>query len=111
MALNSSKVPINHLLQQLESLIRDPSQDLAPSFAHDIGVAISQIFTNQLSDVQSALLLHDLYHTRLEQHPEVLKECARVMTDAAELPNADELRQAIKGRNLGHGDYHGGLVR
>lgn len=109
-SLTATPLSINSVLRQLESLVHNPSQEVPSGFAREIGVAISQIFNNQLSPVQSALLLHDLYFTKLEQHPEVLKECARVMTDAAQLPDAESLKRVVKSRALGHAGYNGGLV-
>lgn len=88
----------------------NPGQQVSPDFARQVGVALSQLFRGQLSTVQTTLLLHDLYYTKLEQHPEVLKECARVMTDAAELPDTQKLKAVVQSRALGYGEYHGGLV-
>ena len=101
---------IGPLLEQLQSLMRDPSQTVSPDLAPQVGIALAQLFRGLLTPVETTLLLHDLYYTKLEQHPEVLKECARVMTDAAELPNAQKLKEVVERRGLGHGKYHGGLV-
>ena len=109
---SSTPVPvtINPLLRHLEPLLKNPTQNISDDLAREIALAVSRIFTNELSPVQSALLLHDLYHTGLEQHPTVLKECARVMTHAAQLPDPVKLRKVIETRGLGHGGYYGGLV-
>lgn len=115
---------INPLLKALR-----PSHVGVPEVgAAEIALAVSNIFTNQLSTgmyvdiairslaltasaVQAALLLYNLSLTGLEQRPDVLAQCANAMRDAAEPVDADQLKHIIRQKGQRRGEYHGGLVR
>lgn len=102
------KVPINikPLLQDIE-----PSPPKAANAnAGAIALAISNIFTNQLSPVQTAVLLDRLATTGLDHRPDVLAKCSDVMRSAAETVDVEELRRISQSKNLRHGGYEGGLV-
>jgi len=79
--------------------------------AEEIALAVSNIFVNKLSPVQSALLLYNLSLTGLEQRPDVLARCATAMRAAASELDFQALEEVIRSKNLRSGNYQGGLVR
>lgn len=100
-------VSINPLLKRLR-----PSEVATPEVtAEEIALAVSNIFVNNLTPVQSALLLYNLSITGLEQRPDVLAQCATAMRAAASELDFAALEDVIKRKNLNLGNYHGGLVR
>ena len=100
-------VSINPLLKALR-----PSEVSMPEVtAEEIALAVSNIFVNKLSPVQSALLLYNLSITGLEQRPDVLARCATAMRAAASELDVQALEEVMRRKNLSSGDYRGGLVR
>ncbi|KAL9053499.1 MAG: hypothetical protein Q9162_004737 [Coniocarpon cinnabarinum] len=105
-------VTINPLLKQLDRFVEqspDDIDDVPRDLVQEIALAVSQVFTKEISPIQTAILLHDLHLTGLDRHPDVLKECAKVMIDAAYLPDEKKLQHAVHSRKLNHGKYRGGL--
>lgn len=72
---------------------------------------LALIFTNQLSSVKSAIFLHDLAITGLEQRPDILAGCASVMRSEAVPVDVDRLTAVVAERSIGVNGYGGGLVR
>lgn len=97
---------ISNLLKSLR-----PTNVTAPDATpQEIALAISSIFTNQLSPVQIALLLYNLSLTGLEQQPDVLAQCANAMRAAAVPVDITQLKDVIEERRIRIGGYKGGLV-
>lgn len=115
MATNTSTehgagVSVKPLLKELEPLLKTQAQRVTASRADEIALAVSDIFADRLSHVQTAILLHDLYLTGVEQQPEVLAKCAVVLREAAEQVDVEALQKVIKCKSTRLNDYHGGLV-
>lgn len=79
--------------------------------ATEIANAISHIFTNSLSPVQTGALLTALHFTGLDRKADVLALCAQAMGQAAAKVDQLQLREVVKVRGRPEGDYSGGLVR
>jgi anthranilate phosphoribosyltransferase len=78
--------------------------------ADEIAAAISHIFTNSLSPVQSGALLTALHFTGWDRRADVLKKCAQAMRSAASPIDVKALKKVIRKRGRKEGNYHGGLV-
>lgn len=80
--------------------------------ASEIAFAISHIFTNSLSPVQTGALLTALHFTGEDRKPAVLSACAAEMRAAAAEVDAASLKQCVakNGAKLKRGSYRGGLV-
>jgi anthranilate phosphoribosyltransferase len=78
--------------------------------ADEIAAAISYIFTDRLSPVQTGALLTCLHFTGWDRRADVIVKCAQAMRAAASQMNWEELEKAVKTRGRQEGDYHGGLV-
>jgi len=79
--------------------------------ADEIATAVSHIFTNSLTPVQTGALLTALNFTGLDRQPEVLSKCAQAMRNAAAQVDKRALREVIRKRGKKEGTYRGGLVR
>ncbi|KAI9734140.1 MAG: anthranilate phosphoribosyltransferase [Claussenomyces sp. TS43310] len=77
--------------------------------AEEIAVAISHIFTDQLSPVQAGALLTCLHFTGWDRRADVIARCAQAMRDAAAPIDNDGLRRVVKARGKPEGQYEGGL--
>lgn len=101
-------VPVN-IKPLLQHLLPGQSSATFPQ-GQDIALAISRIFTNQLSAAQTAILLDRLALTGLDHKADVLAQCAIVMREAAEHIDNDLLKRP-NGESTGRiGTYEGGLV-
>jgi anthranilate phosphoribosyltransferase len=78
--------------------------------AEEVALAISHIFTDQLSPVQTGALLTCLHFTGWDRRPDVIAKCAEAMREAASHIDRDELARVVKTRGKPEGDYEGGLV-
>ena len=78
--------------------------------AEEIALAISHIFTDQLSPVQTGALLTCLHFTGWDRRADVIAKCAEVMRNAASQIDRKELERAVKAHGRSEGDYRGGLV-
>ncbi|KAH6696788.1 anthranilate phosphoribosyltransferase [Plectosphaerella plurivora] len=76
---------------------------------HEIAEAISHFFTNRVSDAQAASLLISLHFTNLDRRADVMAESARVMRLAAAKVDIEALDAVVRKKNLGTGNYRGGL--
>jgi anthranilate phosphoribosyltransferase len=78
--------------------------------ASEIALAISHIFTDQLSSVQTGALLTALHFTGWDRKADVIAACAQAMRDAAWSVDTDALKEVVKRRGRREGGYLGGLV-
>jgi anthranilate phosphoribosyltransferase len=78
--------------------------------ASEIAAAISHIFTNSLSSVQTGALLTALHFTGLDRQADVLSKCAQAMRAAAAQVDHKALRDVVSKRGKKEGAYRGGLV-
>jgi anthranilate phosphoribosyltransferase len=79
--------------------------------AEEIALAISHIFTDQLSPVQTGALLTCLHFTGWDRRADVIAKCAEAMRAAASQIDGKRLDGVVKARGKPEGDYKGGLVR
>lgn len=100
------KVSITPLLKRLwhETSSTKPTAD-------EIAAALSLIFTNSLSEVQTGALLTCLHFTDEDRQAEVLAKCSKAMRDFSTKIDFDTLKQVLQKRGKKEGNYHGGLVR
>ncbi|KAE9977642.1 hypothetical protein EG327_007658 [Venturia inaequalis] len=77
--------------------------------AQEIAAAISHIFTNSLTPVQTGALLTALHFTGLDGQPDVLSKCSQAMRNAAAQVDKRQLRKVLKTRKKQEGSYKGGL--
>jgi anthranilate phosphoribosyltransferase len=87
-----------------------PSPGAANVTAEEIALAISHIFTDQLSPVQTGALLTCLHFTGWDRRADVIAKCAEAMREAASQIDREALEKVVKARGRPEGDYHGGLV-
>jgi anthranilate phosphoribosyltransferase len=106
MASKDDTIVITSLLKRLWPA---PSKETVTT--SEIAEAISHIFTNSLSPVQTGALLTALHFTGLDRHADVLAECAAAMRSAAAQIDHEELAKVVERRGRKEGSYHGGLVR
>ncbi len=78
--------------------------------ADEIALALSHIFTDQLSPVQTAALLTCLHVTGRDREANVIAKCAERMREAAAQVDKKALRQIVRDRGRKEGSYRGGLV-
>ncbi|KAH7357737.1 anthranilate phosphoribosyltransferase [Plectosphaerella cucumerina] len=98
-------VDIKPLLQKLW-----PTPDDGPTVTpQEIAEAISHFFTNRVSDAQAASLLISLHFTNLDRRADVMAESAHVMRQAAARVDIEALEAVVRKKNLGAGNYRGGL--
>jgi anthranilate phosphoribosyltransferase len=76
----------------------------------EIAAAISHIFTNSLSPVQTGALLTALHFTGLDRQADVLSKCAQAMRTAAAQVDRKALMDVVSKRGRKEGAYRGGLV-
>lgn len=78
--------------------------------AEEIASAISRIFTDELSPVQTGALLTCLHFTGWDRRADVIAKCAEAMRNAASQIDRVALRKVVQARGRPEGDYRGGLV-
>jgi hypothetical protein len=76
----------------------------------EIAAAVSYIFTNSLSEVQTGALLTCLHFTGRDRQADVLSQCSDAMRTYATQIDTDGLSKIIAQRGRKEGSYHGGLV-
>ncbi|EON67447.1 anthranilate phosphoribosyltransferase [Coniosporium apollinis CBS 100218] len=103
-AEKAPKLTITPLLKRLWP--QPASEDVSAS---EIALAISHIFTNSLTDVQTGALLTALHFTGRDRQADVIAKCAEAMRDAAAPVDEQSLRAVIKRRGKKEGTYRGGL--
>ncbi|KAI9814472.1 MAG: anthranilate phosphoribosyltransferase [Pycnora praestabilis] len=86
-----------------------PSPEEAEVTADEVALAISHIFTDQLSPVQTGALLTALHFTGWDRKADVIAKCAAAMRDAAAPVDMKALREIVRERGRKEGDYSGGL--
>jgi anthranilate phosphoribosyltransferase len=99
------KISITPLLTRLW-----PSPGEANVTAEEIALAISHIFTDQLSPVQTGALLTCLHFTGWDRRADVLAKCSEAMREAAAIIDKEALLRVVKARGKPKGQYGGGLV-
>ena len=87
-----------------------PSPGDSKVTAEEIALAVSYIFTDKLSPVQTGALLTCLHFTGWDRRADVIAKCAEAMRAAASQIDRKELELAVKTRGRPEGDYRGGLV-
>lgn len=90
--------------------LADPTTTLFSVTAQEVALAVSHIFANAISPVQTGCLLYALHTTQLDRRPDILAACASSMRYAAAQVNHDALAKAVSHRARKEGHYHGGLV-
>lgn len=102
---DDAKTSITPLLKRLwhESAATKPD-------ATEIAAAISLIFTNSLSEVQTGALLTCLHFTDRDRQADVLSKCATSMRDNATPMDIQGLSKLLAERGRKEGNYNGGLV-
>ena len=100
------KISITPLLKRLWH----ESPGTAPN-ADEIAAALSLIFTNSLSEVQTGALLTCLHFTDRDRQADVLTKCSKAMRDFATEINIGVLQKVLEERGRREGGYRGGLVR
>lgn len=78
--------------------------------SEEIAAAVSHIFTNSLTPVQTGALLTALHFTGLDGQPDVLSKCSQAMRNAAAQVDKRALRRVLNERGKREGSYCGGLV-
>ncbi|KAG9673034.1 hypothetical protein KCU99_g7541, partial [Aureobasidium melanogenum] len=89
--------------------LADPTTTLFSVTAQEVALAVSHIFANAISPVQTGCLLYALHTTQLDRRPDILAACASSMRYAAAQVNHDALAKAVSHRARKEGHYHGGL--
>jgi anthranilate phosphoribosyltransferase len=102
---DNTKTSITPLLKRLwhESAATKPN-------ATEISAALSLIFTNSLSEVQTGALLTCLHFTDRDRQADVLAKCADAMRTYATSIDTAGLGALLAKRGRREGGYHGGLV-
>ena len=77
--------------------------------AEEIAAVLGLVFTNQLSDIQSASFLTLLRASERDREPKTLARCAEVMRNAAVALDGQALNDVVRFRGRGEGTYEGGL--
>ncbi|KAI9844411.1 MAG: anthranilate phosphoribosyltransferase [Sclerophora amabilis] len=77
--------------------------------ADEVSLAISHIFTDGLSPVQTGALLTALNFTGWDRRADVIAKCAQSMREAATPVEGDILRDIIERKGRKEGSYRGGL--
>lgn len=101
---DESKISITPLLKRLWP--SPAKENVTPA---EIASAISHIFTNSLTPVQTGALLTALHFTGLDREAEVLSKCALAMRNAAAQVDRSSLLEVIRKRGRKEGRYNGGL--
>ena len=92
----------------LKRLWLPPAQSIVT--ADEIALAISHIFTDELSSVQTGALLTALFFTGWDRRADVIAKCASAMREAAAQVDVKALREICRRKELRKGGYQGGLV-
>jgi anthranilate phosphoribosyltransferase len=103
--MEQNKVLITSLLKRLW-----PAPAKENVTATEIAEAVSHIFTDSLSPVQTGALLTALHFTGLDRHADVLALCAHAMREASARIDQEQLKEVVKKRGRPEGNYNGGLV-
>ncbi|KAL3420822.1 anthranilate phosphoribosyltransferase [Phlyctema vagabunda] len=98
------KISISPLLRRLW-----PDPGATKVTAEEVATAISYIFTDQLSDVQTGALLTCLHFTGWDRRPDVIARCAEAMRNAASQVDKSHLQEVVASRGRPEGEYLGGL--
>lgn len=100
-----STISISPLLTRLAN----PSTTLYSITGLEVATAISHIFADAISPVQTGCLLYALHTTQLDRRPDVLAACANSMRFASAQVSNDALTEVVRRRGRQEGQYKGGL--
>jgi anthranilate phosphoribosyltransferase len=100
--------PVVSITPLLKRLWPSPAKENVT--AGEIATAISHIFTNSLTPVQTGALLTALHFTGMDTSAEVLSKCSQAMRNAAAQIDKKAIRDIIRKRGRKEGSYNGGLV-
>lgn len=103
----ASTISIAPLLARLA----DPTTTHYSITATEVAGAISHIFADAISPVQTGCLLYALHTTQLDRRPDILAACANSMRYAAAQVDTEALKDVVTRRGRKEGTYHGGLVQ
>ncbi|KAI9815889.1 MAG: anthranilate phosphoribosyltransferase [Thelocarpon impressellum] len=106
-SVDNSKPQHISITPLLKRLWPDPAK--ANVSAAEIALAISRVFTDQLSSVQTGALLTALHFTGWDRQADVIARCAEVMRDAAMPVDKAALAEVVRKRGIKRGGYGGGL--
>ena len=98
-------IDIRPLLQRLW-----PDPEKTKVTAHEISEALSLIFMNKLSPVQTGSLLTALHFTNWDRRADVLAETSAAMRRHAAEIDFQGLENVISSKKRPEGNYSGGLV-
>ncbi|KAI9792600.1 MAG: anthranilate phosphoribosyltransferase [Piccolia ochrophora] len=101
------QLPLTSITPLLKRLWPSPAKTNVS--ADEIALAISHIFTNQLSPVQTGALLTALHFTGWDRRSDIIAKCAEVMRSAATPVDTEALRDVIRRRGRREGSYKGGF--
>ena len=87
-----------------------PSPSDANVTSDEIALAISHIFTDRLSSVQTGALLTALHFTGWDRRADVIAKCAEAMRQAAAPVDKKALAAIVERHGRKEGTYCGGLV-
>ncbi|KAL1305606.1 hypothetical protein AAFC00_007207 [Neodothiora populina] len=105
----STERATNVSIAPLLARLADPSTTYHSITGPEIAAAISLIFDNATSPVQTGCLLYALHTTQLDRRPDVLAACADSMRLASAQVDNDALKKAVEERGKKEGQYNGGL--
>jgi anthranilate phosphoribosyltransferase len=108
MAVPTEQERIVSITPLLKRIWPTPAKENVTS--NEIALAISHIFTNSLTPVQTGALLTALHFTGLDRQPDVLSKCAQAMRNASSQIDKKALREVVSKRGRKEGGYKGGLV-
>ena len=108
MSLNTEQEKVVYITPLLKRLW--PTTSDSNVTAGEIANAVSHIFTNSLTPVQTGALLTALNFTGLDTKAEVLSKCSQAMRNASAQIDKKAIRDIIKKRGRKEGSYRGGLV-
>ena len=106
--IQSSALQTISITPLLARLWPEPGQNRVT--AEEIASALSLIFTDQLSPVQTGALLTCLHFTGWDRRADVIAKCAEAMRTAASQIDRDALVKVVEARGRPEGGYKGGLV-
>lgn len=91
--------------------LADPSTTYYSITGTEVATAISHIFADSISSVQTGCLLYALHTTQMDRRPDILAACANSMRYASAQVDVEVLKRVVKKRGRREGAYNGGLVR
>lgn len=91
--------------------LANPSTTFYSITGTEVATAVSHIFSDNISPVQTGCLLYALHTTQMDRRPDVLAACASSMRYASAQVDVEKLTEVVRRRGIKEGSYNGGLVR